>query len=283
MLTPWWNPGEPEAVPARVDAVQLLVELARRGALAGAVERELPLEELVGDAVHGFWFASTDRELAAREPGPGEFRHRLQGAAAVGPLVLGFTLLDQAAGPQRAQLLDLVRGARHLPAGEPGPHQGFELDERARTTPLQVRLPGRSWSLLVDLPGFVAFAPRAADDGSGVLVLAQHPGTGVVVSVVLRPAGGAADAVGCRDADLARIRAGVRVEALSTAAAGGAARATYAVPEVHGRPLPMAHAHAWLLRDGFCANVHASKADPEPDDAPRLERILSSARFGEEL
>src|SRR5512139_2022558 len=70
-LTPWWNPGEPEAVPARVDAARLLADVARRGALAGAVEREIALEELVGEGVHGFWFESTDRSLADREPGPG--------------------------------------------------------------------------------------------------------------------------------------------------------------------------------------------------------------------
>lgn len=280
-LTPWWNPGEPEAVAARVDAVQLLVELARRSALAGAVEREIPLEELGGAEARGFWFVSTDRALAGRAPGPGEFRHRLQGAAAVGPLVVGFTLLDQGPGPQRAQLLELVRGARHLPAGEPSPHEGFEVDVGASTVPLAVRLPSRSWSVLVDLPGFVSFAPRG--DGEGVLVLAQSPETGVTASVVLRPGGGAADAAGCRDGDLARIRAAARVEELSTSSPAGEVRATYSVPEVHGRPLRMIHAHAWLFRDGVCANVHASKVEPDAEDAARLERILASARFGEEL
>jgi hypothetical protein len=266
-----------------VDAVRLLVELARRSALSGAVERDIPLEELGGAEARGFWFLSTDRTLAGRAPGPGEFRHRLQGAAAVGPLVVGFTLLDQGPGPQRAQLLELVRGARHVPAGEPSPHEGFEVDAGASTVPLAARLPGRSWMVLVDLPGFVAFAPRAGAGGESVLVLAQSPETGIATSVVLRPAGGAADAAGCRDGDLARIREAATVEELDTASAEGAVRATYAVPEVHGRPLRMIHAHAWLFRDGVCANVHASKVEPDAGDPGRLERILASARFGEEL
>jgi hypothetical protein len=283
MLTPWWNPGEPEAIPARVDAARLLADIARRSALSGSVEGELPLEELVADGVHGFWFASTDRALVGREPGPDEFRHLLQGAAAVGPLVLAFTLLDQAPGPQRAQLLEVVRGARHVRGVGRNPHEGLVIDEDAPTLPLRVRFGGASWSVLVDLPGFLVFQPRPSDHGAGVLVLGQHPETGVVVSIVLRPAAGARDAVACREADLARISAAAPVEALSLASAAGAARATYAVPELRGRPLPQAHAHAWLFRGDVCANVHASKAEPGPGDAARLEGILSSARFGEDL
>lgn len=283
VLTPWWNPAQPEAIAARADDARLLAELARRSALPGAVEREIPLEELVGEGVHGFWFVATDRELAGREPGPDEYRHALQGAAAVGPLIVAFTLLDQAPGPQRAQLLEMLRGARHLPGGEANPHERLTLDPDAPTLPLRVRAAGRAWSVLVDLPGFLVFEPRAAEDGARVHVLAQHPETGIVVSVLLRPASGGRDAAGCREADLARIRAAAPVDALSLGAAGGAARATYAVRALRGRPLPQAHAHAWLFRDDVCANVHASKTEPGPGDAAGLERVLSSARFGEDL
>jgi hypothetical protein len=283
ILTPWWNPGEPEAIPARADSARLLAELARRSALAGSLERELPLEELRGDGVQGFWFASTDRALVDRAPGPDEYRHLLQGAAAVGPLVVAFTLLDQGPGPHRGQLLEVVRGARHVPGGERNPHEGFALDANAPTQPLGVRLGDAPWSVLVDLPGFLVFEPRPSADGTAVLVLGQHPETGVVVSIVVRRAPGALDAAACRDADLARIRAAAPVEALSLAAADGAARARYSLRELRGRPLPQAHAHAWLFRDGACADVHASKAEPGPDDAARLERILSSARLGEDL
>ena len=33
----------------------------------------------------------------------------------MGPVILAFTLLDNGAGPQRDEVLDLVRGARHAP------------------------------------------------------------------------------------------------------------------------------------------------------------------------
>lgn len=289
LLTPFWNPGEPEDEAARVDAAQLLAELARRNALGGAVEREVPLEELVGDGVHGFWFAATDRELVGQEPGEGEFRHVLQGAAAVGPLVLAFTLLDNAPGPQREAILEVVRGARHLAraraaGGTEGAPGGMELDRDAETVPLRVAVPRRSFTVLLDLPGFVVFKPRESEDGEEVAVLGQAVGTGVVASVIVRPARGARDAAACRDADLAKLRAGVPgLLDLRVGADETTARASYTVAELGGKPLRQLHAHAWLWRDDVCANVHVSKADPGAADAKRLEGILASARFGEDL
>lgn len=286
MLTPFWNPGEPEDEPARLDTAQLLADLARRNALAGAVERELTLRELGGDGARGFWFTATDRDLVGKEPGPGEFRHVLQGAAAVGPLVVAFTLLDNGPGPQRERFLDLVRGARHAPekAGTGGPPGGMELDPDAETVPARVAHPGKAWAVLVDLPGFTMFKPRASHDGQEVAVLGQNPGTGVVASVILRPARGARDAAACRDADLAKVRAGVpALRDLRVGAVAASARAAYGVAELNGQPLPQAHAHAWLWRDDVCVNVHVSKTEPAVEDVERMERILASARFGEDL
>jgi hypothetical protein len=294
-IAPFWNPGEPEDASARADNAQLLAELARRGALAGSVEREIPLEELVGDGVHGFWFSATDRELVGKEPGPGEWRHLLQGAAAVGPLVIAFTLLDNAPGPQRELLLAVVRGARHVAgaavdaAGGEGDEdgdegEGPEADPGASTVPLRVEVRGKTWTVLVDLPGFRMFKPRTATEGVEALVVGHDPESGVVASVMLRGAERARDAAACRDADLAKIRGahpGLGEVRLSDS--GGAARALYTLPENGGKAVPQLHGHAWLYRDDVCANVHVSKAAPEEGDAAALERILESVRYGADL
>ncbi len=290
LLSPFWNPGEPENADSRADSAQLFAEIARRGALAGSVEREIPLEELVGDGVRGFWFAATDRELSGRAPGPGEWRHLLQGAAAVGPLVVAFTLLDNAPGPQREQFLALVRGARHVGAegGEESDEdggEGPEEDPEATTVPLRVEVRGKPWTVLVDLPGFRMFKPRTVDDAVDALVVGHDPERGIVASVILRGAQGARDAAGCRDADLARIRAAHPeiADLRLSAAAGAAARALYTMPEVGGKPVPQLHGHAWLYREDVCANVHVSKAAPEPEDAAALGAILASVRYGADL
>ncbi len=140
LVTPLWNPGEPETPQARADTARLLAELARRKALAGAVETELALEEVIASGVAGFWFSATDRDLVRREPRPDEWRHVLQGVAAVGPVIVAFTLLDDGPGPQREELLELVRSARFVADGEPRAEapEGLDPIPDDRTSPLRV-------------------------------------------------------------------------------------------------------------------------------------------------
>ncbi len=269
LLTPLWNPGEPEPPQARADTARLFAELGRRSALAGSVEQDIPLEELEGPAVRGAYFSATDSTLVGRETGPGEYRHVLQGAAAVGPVILAFTVLDDEPGPWRDQALELVRGARHVADGEPeaGPPGDLEPVPEEETAPLRLRWPGRSWALLVDLPGFrVGLRPAAAGPPYAI---GLHPDSGIAASVALVDAAGARDASGCRIA-------------IARSEAPGTARATYEIAEGKGG-VPETHAHAFLFLDGTCATVHVSRVGPEPGDAARLEEILSSARFAEDF
>jgi hypothetical protein len=282
LLTSFWDP-DGEDQPARPETARLFAELARRNALSSAVEGELSLEELVGDAVHGFWFSATDRDLVGREPAAEEWRHVMQGAAAVGRLVVAFTLLDNAPGPQRAAILEVLRGARHLPhASATRPGAALEPDPGARTVPLRVAAAGRPWALLVDLPGFHMFKRREAADGVGALVLGEHHESRLVAAVILRLASGATSAEDCRQADLGRISEGARaVVDLRLSSAGDAARATYGVPDHGGQRVRQDHARAWFHREDVCADVHVSKIAASPEDDVAMERILDTARLGE--
>jgi hypothetical protein len=283
LLTPLWNPGEPESPQERADSAQLFAELARREALAGSVERDLALEPLVGPGVRGSYFSATDRSLVGRETREDEFRHVLQGAAAVGPVILAFTLLDDGPGPWRGDLLEVVRTARHVPDGGHDEGDALEPLPGVDTQPLRVALPGRSWSVLVDLPGFevARVAPgRTGEDAAHVL--ARSPDTDLVASVILSPGGAARDAAACRERAVARIRASVPgLEDLRRADGGGAAAAVSYVLRTAAEP--EWHAHAFLWRDGTCIGVHVSKAAPEQEDAARLDAILSSVRLAEDL
>lgn len=302
LLTPFFGPGAEQAeereapgapgADAQGDTAQLLAELARRKALATSVETEIALQELRGEAgVHGYWFAATDKALAGKVPAAGEWRHLTQGAAAVGDMILAFTLLDNEAGPQRQEVLEIVRSARHVPPPSPEaakpPAEGamrFTPDPDAETEPLAVSPPGGAFAVLVDLPGFQMFAPRPAEGGEGVIVLGQHPATGLVASVTLRDAEGERDARACRERKLERIRRGTpTLRELRLTESDGAARAAYVLEELRGRPIRQDHAHLFLWRDGVCVEVQVSKAAPEPEDAARIETILSSVRFGATL
>lgn len=90
-VTPLWGPGE-ATEPLDRDVARLLVEAARDRALDGALEAELPLQELDGPGLPGWYYAVTDRELveSKRSPGPEEYRCLVQGAVVAGPVVLVF-------------------------------------------------------------------------------------------------------------------------------------------------------------------------------------------------
>jgi hypothetical protein len=282
LLTPMWNPGEPEPPQARADTARLFAELGRRTALAGSVEREIPLEELEGGGAPGAYFSATDARLVERETGPGEFRHVLQGAAAIGPVILAFAILDDGPGPWREKALDLVRGARHLATGEPEASAPAELEPVAEdaTTPLRLRWPGKGWEVLVDLPGFrVGLRPAAAGTPYAI---GLHPETGVAASVSLTPAAGAKDAASCRERALAAIARAFPRLALGRADGPSVARAAYEVRDGKAG-VPEAHAHTFLYRDGTCVHVHVSKAGPGPGDADRLEEVLSAVRVAEDF
>jgi hypothetical protein len=288
-------PREPGGPPG-ADTAQALVELARRKALQTSVEREIALQELRGDGVHGFWFAATDRALAGKTPEKGEWRHLMQGAAAVGELIVAFTMLDNGPGPQREAVLAMMRGARHLPEGAAaaappgGGPEGkggklrFERDPAAATEPLAVAAPGHRWAVLVDLPGFQMMKPRANEDGAGLLVLGQEPESGLVASVSVRDAPGAVDGAACRERTLERLRAAAPdTKDLVRSDENGVARVRYRLDELRGKQVPQHHAHAFLARDGVCVDVHVSKVDPQPDDDARMSGILGTVRFGDTL
>lgn len=279
LVTPLWDPRA-QGGAADPGLARALADEARGQALAQAVEPELPLRELEGDGVVGFFFASTDRALAGKAPSPGEYRHLLQGVAAVGRVLVAFSLLDDGDGPHRAAALEAIRTARDAP---PPASEAFEPDPDVGTLPLSVQAPGRSWAVLVDLPGFEAMAPRRVEGGKALLALARNDDTGVVASVVLRPADGARDARACRDRDLARLRSRLALEGLVVSESGGAARARYGVAELDGQEVRQANAHVWLARDGTCVAVHASLMDADEEGAAALERLLASVRFAESL
>jgi len=290
----------PEADGSVLEAAALFTEMARRKALrtnGGAEVLTAIVRGAAGEEI-GYWFLAADAAYAPPEPGQERYRNILRGAVAAGRLLVTFTWFDDAASPARDQVIALVRGARHeaataraaAPAPAAAAAEGgaapFELthDPEAATVPLAVREPGGDFTVLVDLPGFKLYAPRPTPDGAGHLVLGEHPEDGIVVSVQIGPAGGAAEPRACRDRKLARLRQAVPdLSEVRTAEAGEASRLSYALRELRGREIRQEHAHAFLQRAGRCVDVHASKADPEPADAAKLERILATVRFAASL
>lgn len=257
-----------------------LAQRALRAAAEGSVEQGLSLRELRGEGgVVGFWFAATDRELSGRVPSREEWRGLLGGAAAVGDLVVGFTIFDDLPGHHRSVFLDALAAARHLPPepeAPPSPPAGA-----APASELSAAFPGRAWSATVGVPGFVVAAPAASADGGPVVAYAWEPAGAMVATLVIREADGARSAAACRDREWPRIRGavgGVRGEALWER--NGAAFGGYTAPAADGTAPRRWHSRAWYLHDGLCVGVHLA-GGPSAPDAGSAEAILGSVRFAE--
>jgi hypothetical protein len=292
VVTPLWGPGQPTE-PLGPEVARVLVEAGRDRALQGSVERDLPVRPLEPPGLRGWYFSATDRELAEakRLPGPDQYRCLVQGAAVAGPLVLAFTLLDDGDGPQRELALALVRGATHrpVPASDP-PAPPSEPTGRTHADPstwaihgdepMELGLPGKAWSLLLDLPGWSVKEPMRRFDGSGVSVIGQRQADGLILSVAMVDSQGRRSPESCRDPDWSRIGKLAGVGDARFEVSAGEARAWYTVRD---EGPPTRHLSAWRYRDGACIHLHLSLPGAEPGVDARLQRALGAARFGEAL
>ena len=118
-----WSPEAPgEGDP--LESARLVAELARRRALENSEEQDLPirpLERAAGEPVRGYWFTARDRTYVRPPPGTERWPNMLRGAAVVGELLVTFSWYDDAPGPGRDEVLEMMRGARHVPV--PGVEQ----------------------------------------------------------------------------------------------------------------------------------------------------------------
>jgi len=101
-----------DKMPPGVDAelLRTIVAANAESMKAQSVEKELPLQELKSDNVHGYYFHATDPA-----PKPGEWTYMTQGMAMVGKTPVGFTILSNGKdNPAPAKALAMLRTA-HAP------------------------------------------------------------------------------------------------------------------------------------------------------------------------
>lgn len=114
LLTPLWAIRPGVVVPGKEEIRKLVLGAAEQ-AKSQAVEREIPLRELVGATGSGYYFTATDKA-----PAPGEFMFMTQGTVRVGEIALMFTVLtNEDAGPVLSDPLEMLKSARHVPPGAP--------------------------------------------------------------------------------------------------------------------------------------------------------------------
>ena len=148
------------------------------------------------------------------------------------------------------------------------------------TKPLHGRLslPDKSWGVALDLPGFTVKTVETMGDGRRYMV-AENSETHVVVSLTLeevsRSTGGS-----CRDSLEKRAKKPpFKVRDVKFSQAGQADLMEYMVPEVQGRPINQKSLFACEFHDGAYLDLHVSKVNFEPADAPLFSQVLSSMRI----
>jgi hypothetical protein len=115
LLTPFPFPGDAEELKT---AVRNAVEQAAEGLKPNAVEDQLAIREMNGPGCQALYFSATDRTVEV--PSASDFKYVDQGAAAVGPWMMTFTVFTNAGdAPERSRALEVVRSSRHLPPGPP--------------------------------------------------------------------------------------------------------------------------------------------------------------------
>lgn len=268
LMTPFPIPGDAENLPR---AVRRAVEETAAKVKEVAVEDQLPIRELKGPGCQGLYFSATDRTVET--PSLSDFKYMDQGAAAVGRLMMTFTVLTNVAdAPERTKALDVVRSSRHLPPGPPW---------RVSKGSFALAFPGKTWRLTLDLPGYDIGPAELLPEARGVKLAGTNPRTQMIISVFLEKAREGWTAVDHREDYWKRIRKGMRVdrEDVQRSERGQMAILEFRVPTIEGAPVHRKSLNAFVVRDGVWIDVHLSKGSFQPDDQVLFDQVLDSLRF----
>ena len=96
------------------DEMRAVVERSAKGAKAWAAESELPIRELQGRAVSGFYISATERA-----PKPGTHKYVTTGVLRAGDLSVPFTITSNERGAVVQRALDVLKTSTHAAAAAP--------------------------------------------------------------------------------------------------------------------------------------------------------------------
>jgi hypothetical protein len=110
LLTPLFSFRTDVVMPGIVE-VKSIVEKTAKSVASQAVEETIPIKELKGDSVAGYYFTATDKA-----PKRGEYKYMTQGTFRVGDLAPTFTILTNDGGESAViDGLAMLKGAKFMP------------------------------------------------------------------------------------------------------------------------------------------------------------------------
>lgn len=296
-LGPPQKTAPPFAVQIRIQAsseAEIFSQKALRRSVKGvrdamavsATRRDLPVQELRGASLKGYYFSATDR----RSTPAGGWRYMTYGSALLDDLVVTFSVYSNRSGEDQVPaMLDLMKRMTHEPptaeeaataeartAAETARWATIEIDRDFGSLLLAIALPDKGWGLWFDLPGYEPQEGAVAPDQSSALMNASDPRTQVHVSAYLERQKKQRTVAGCRSHFTDRMTSPFtkREEARE-----GIILVHYGVPEPGGAMIRDQHTHALFYRDGTCIDVDISKQEYRAGDEPLFDAVLAAIKF----
>ena len=161
---------------------------------------------------------------------------------------------------------------------------GCLLVAHARTgeDKLQVAFPGKTWSVVINSPGFVAQVDEMQKNGRQYLMAANDK-NGMNLSVSLERSPQGADANTCPEYVRKRVEglSGLGLQDVRYFTVGGMAAAEFLVPELKGIKLRQKNLVACTAREDVYVDVHLSKVQFKPDDEPLFTSLINSVSIAD--
>jgi hypothetical protein len=108
LVTPLW-PRKSQAPPASAEKIRDVTQEAARRVKPQVIEKTIPIKELKGPAVSGYYFSVTDRA-----PKKGEYKFMTQGIIRIGEMLTTFTVLtNEGRESVVPEVLAMLKDARH--------------------------------------------------------------------------------------------------------------------------------------------------------------------------
>ena len=153
-------------------------------------------------------------------------------------------------------------------------------EQKGNSDTVKLSLPGKSWSLVLDLPGFSVEKNEVEADGRRYM-LATNSATGVVISTYLEKVNAPADLEGCTATLEKRAKAntpfkrlGVNIYDLNQMKV-----LEYFVPELEGRRVRQKNFFVCIPKEDVFVDIHLSKAGWQLGQEKLFAVILANLRF----
>ncbi|MEZ5357514.1 MAG: hypothetical protein R3F48_01705 [Candidatus Zixiibacteriota bacterium] len=152
----------------------------------------------------------------------------------------------------------------------------------AARTGVHLTLPGAGWGLDFDAKDFLVEDTKAAPDRTSVSCRAG--GNDIIMLCYFEYAPVEGNAVACRDYYMEKSKeAPMTVSGLRSYEMGKVAVFEYLVTAYQGNPANQMNIHAYLARNGYCAEVHLSRSNYTTESYEDLVEILNEVRASNEV